>query len=216
MTLQVIGAGLGRTGTHSLAAALELLGFDPCYHILELDRNPGHLSLWSDALDGKPVDWNTIYESYRSAVEWPTVSFLPQVIAQYPQAKVILTQRDPGSWYESANATIFEGLELSAHNPNPARRESSAFKRQLILETVFGGKYRDKAHAIKVYMQHTINVMQLVPAERLLQYRVTEGWEPLCDFLGVDVPGEPFPRRNDRASHLNQMPDWARRRKDKD
>ena len=214
MTLKVIGAGFGRTGTHSLAVALEKLGFGPCYHFLEIDKNPGHVELWNDALDGKAVDWDVLYRSYHSAVEWPTVSFLPQLLRKYPEAKVILTQRDAKDWYESANATIFDGLELSQFNPDPSKQASGAMKRRLILDGVFSGKYRDKAYAIEAYQQHIRTVVDLVLPGRLLQFRVTEGWKPLCDFLDVPMLNEPFPRRNDRDSMLSEMPDWARKIKD--
>ena len=107
MSLKVIGAGLGRTGTHSLAFALEQLGFGPCYKITEVERNPGHVDFWNAALDGEPEDWDTLYASYHSAVEWPTVSFLQPLVAHCPAAKFILTHRDPEAWYESARVTIF-------------------------------------------------------------------------------------------------------------
>lgn len=214
MTLQIIGAGLGRTGTHSLAIALEKLGFGPCYHLLEIDKNAGHLQLWNEALKGKPINWSSLFQAYNSVVEWPAVSFLPQLLKTYPDAKFILTQRDAEAWYESAHVTIFEGLELSQHNPDPSKRASADFKRRLILEGTFSGKYRDKAHTIAIYKQHIRDVIALIPAEQLLHFDVKEGWQPLCDFLGASVPDEPFPIRNQRNKHLAQMPDWARKIKD--
>lgn len=216
MTLKVIGAGLGRTGTHSLALALERLGFGPCYHILEVNKNAGHLELWTDALDGKTVDWNKLFDSYVSSVEWPAIAFIPQVFAAFPEAKVILTLRDSEDWFASAIATIFPGLESSKFNPNPRNAESNAFKRRLILDTVFSGRYRDKAFAIEVYERHNRQVMDLVPPDQLLQYRVTEGWELLCSFLDKPVPDEPFPRKNDRESFIAQAPEWARKNMDSD
>ena len=123
--LEVIGAGFGRTGTHSLGLALEKLGFGPCYNVLEVSRNPGHTETWNSAIDGKTADWDMLFASYRSAVEWPAVSFLPEITRHYSEARAVLTLRDPESWYESASATIFDGLELSAHNPDPIKRERS-------------------------------------------------------------------------------------------
>ena len=114
--LEIIGAGFGRTGTHSLAVALETLGFGPCYHMLELGRNPDHASIWMNAIDGKTIDWPVFFQSYKSTVEWPVVAFLPQILREFPKAKVILTHRNPEEWFETANATIFEALELSAYN----------------------------------------------------------------------------------------------------
>jgi len=207
--LNVIGAGFGRTGTHSLAQALEILGYGSCYTIHDMDKNPAHRNLWRDALDGRAIDWNTLYQKYRSAVEWPTVAFLPDLFRHYPKARIILTLRDPASWYASAAATIFPGLEATAHHPDPERRAKSSLKRRLILEHVFEGKYWDKAHTIQIYEKHVRDVVELVPAGRLLQYRVTEGWEPLCHFLEVPVPDAPFPHRNERTDFRSSAPAWA-------
>lgn len=209
--LQIIGAGFGRTGTHSLAHALDTLGFGPCYTILETDRNPGHDEMWNDAIAGRPVDWRVLYQNYRSAVEWPTVSFLPQLLHHFPKANVILTLRDPESWYESAAATIFPGLEATAQHPDPEIRARISMKRRLILEQTFSGRYWDKDHAIQVYEDHVRDVIRLVPSERLLQYRVTDGWRPLCKFLDVRQPDEPFPRRNERTRFMASTPEWAKR-----
>lgn len=209
--LQIIGAGFGRTGTHSLAQALDTLGFGPCYTILETDKNPGHTEMWNDALNGRPVDWTALYQNYRSAVEWPTVAFLPQLLQRFPAADVILTLRDPESWYESAAATIFPSLEATAQHPDPEIRVRTGLKRRLILERTFSGNYWDKAHTIDVYQNHIRDVKRLVPADRLLQYRVTDGWRPLCDFLGVPQPDEPFPRRNERTRFMASTPEWAKK-----
>lgn len=209
--LQIIGAGFGRTGTHSLGLALEKLGFGPCYHMHELSKNPGHTEIWEKAVEGRPVDWDALFAGYRSTVEWPAVAFLPQIMDHYPTVKVILTLRDPESWYESARATIFEALELSAHNPDPAKRERSGLSRRLILERTFAGRYRDKPYAIQVYKGHIQNVVETVPPGRLLQYDVKDGWGPLCAFLDKPVPAGPFPRLNERADFIASAPDWAKK-----
>ena len=207
--LKVIGAGFGRTGTHSLSAALETLGFGPCYTLLDINKNIDHYSLWQQALDGQSINWKSLFQNYRAAVEWPTISFLPQILHQFPKAKVILTLREPNSWYESASSTIFPGLEASAKHPDPEIRTRSNLKRRLILEHVFSGNYWDKSHAIHVYQSHIRQVEQLVPPHQLLKYEVSEGWLPLCSFLAVSEPNEPFPRKNDRSSFLSSAPDWA-------
>jgi hypothetical protein len=209
--LQVIGAGFGRTGTHSLALALDELGFGPCYTLPEVDNNAGHVDLWNAALEGRAVDWSTLFQDYHSAVEWPTISFLPQLVRHFPEAKVILTLRDPESWYESAATTIFPALEATAKHPDAQIRERSNLKRRLILEKVFSGRYWDKTHTIQVYRDHVKVVEKLVPKKRLLHYQVTEGWSTLCAFLGVTEPDKPFPRRNERASFLASAPEWAKK-----
>lgn len=207
--LQVIGAGFGRTGTHSLGLALEMLGFGPCYTLLDTNKNPGHIDVWNNAIDGNPVNWNALYQNYRSAVEWPAISFLPQLIQQFPEARIILTLRDPESWYESAAATIFPGLEATARHPDPEIKARSHMQRRLILERVFSGKYWDKMHTINVYQNHIRDVINMVPANRLLPYRVRDGWGPLCKFLSLPEPDEPFPRQNERAGFLASAPEWA-------
>lgn len=208
--LEVIGGGYGRTGTHSLGLALEKLGFGPCYNMHEIARNPGHRELWSSALEGNRIDWDSMFSSYKSTVEWPGVAFFDDIIQQFPGAKVILTVRDPEAWYESAKNTIFEALELSAHNPDPDKRESQSLTRRLILDHTFRGRYWDKEFAIEVYQAHIDRVVRGVPKERLLQFEVKEGWEPLCIFLGKPVPDEPFPRVNERAEFMNSEPEWAK------
>lgn len=213
--VKVIGAGFGRTGTHSLGRALELLGFGPCYNLLEISAHPDHNEIWQDAMDGKPVDWDRLFASYNSAVEWPTIAFLPELLEYFPQAKVILTLRDPDSWYKSASETIFDALELSAFNPDPVNRKRSGIKRKLILEETFGSRYNDKGYAIEVYQRHQERVIELVPPDQLLQYHVEEGWAPLCEFLDQPAPDEPFPMLNRRKEFLDSAPEWARKIKQK-
>ena len=207
--LEVIGAGLGRTGTHSLAEALEILGFSPCYTIQSVDQNPEHQDLWEQAMEGVAVNWASLYQKYRSAVEWPTVAFLTSIIESFPNAKVILTIREPESWFDSATQTIFPALEASALNPNPEQRTSASFKRRLILEEVFQGRYWEKEFALALYRDHNQSVVNLVPEHRLLLYRIQEGWPKLCQFLELPEPDKPFPWRNRKSEFLNSAPDWA-------
>ncbi len=209
--LQVIGAGFGRTGTHSLGLALEKLGFSPCYNVLQVSKSPEHTALWNNAIDGKKIDWDRLFRDYNSSVEWPTVAFLPQVTQHFHQAKVILTVRESDSWYESAIKTIFNGLELSAYNPDPTKRERSGMLRSLILERTFQSRYRDRDFAIRVYEQHNQRVREMVPSNRLLEFNVKNGWKQLSDFLGKTAPDEPFPRLNVREDFLESKPDWAKK-----
>ena len=106
MSVRILGAGFGRTGTNSLKDALELLGFGPCYHMYEVAKNPSHVNIWNRAIDEKEVDWQDLFKEYQSAVDWPTVSFLPELLHEYPHAKVVLTLRDPEQWFETASNTI--------------------------------------------------------------------------------------------------------------
>jgi hypothetical protein len=208
--LQVIGAGFGRTGTHSLGLALEKLGFDPCYNIREVAKNVDHTKLWNNALDGKSIDWSHLFKDYRASVEWPGAFFYRVLVQHFPKAKVILTLREPGLWYESASNTIFEGLELSAHNPDLLKRESGSFYRRLILQSTFENQHNNREFAINVYKEHIQQVSKIVPSEKLLRFDVRDGWEPLCDFLQKPIPEEAFPWLNERTEFMASEPEWAK------
>ncbi len=204
----MIGAGLGRTGTTSLKAALERLGFGPCYHMTELFEHPEHLEAWRAAARGEPVDWEGPLENYRSTLDWPGAPFYEDMMEAYPEAKVILTVRDPGRWYESTRNTIYQ-MGATASSPLftlvswlvPRVRNvkrAGAIVSDLAWRDLFGGRFEDRDHAISVFNAWNEGVKRRVPAEKLLIYDVKEGWGPLCAFLGVEAPvDEPFPHLND-------------------
>ena len=193
MALQVIGAGFGRTGTLSLKLALEALGFGPCYHMLEVIRKPEHAAIWQRATRGEAVDWDALFADYQSGVDWPLCAFWEPLAAHYPNARVILSERDPESWFRSACDTIFQVLDKA-----PAGDDASqgSMARELICERTFGGRHHDRDHAIAVYEAHRQRVLDGVPPQRLLRFRAADGWPPLCEFLGVPVPEIPYPRVN--------------------
>ena len=196
--LKVIGAGFGRTGTLSVKQALEELGFGPCYHMTELFDKPGADELWDAIVRGAPADWNAVFAGYRAAVDWPACAFYKELMHVYPEAKVLLTVRDPEKWYESVYNTIYRvshrDLSISTH-----RRMVNA----LIWQGTFDGKFKEKDYAIAVFLRHSEEVKRQVPPEKLLVYDVKESWEPLCAFLGVEVPTDtPFPHLNDRDNFV--------------
>ncbi|HZS89059.1 MAG TPA: sulfotransferase [Chloroflexota bacterium] len=199
--LQVIGAGFGRTGTMSLKAALEQLGFNPCYHMVEVFSHPDHIALWRAIGEGQPADWEGLFRGYQAAVDLPASEFYEQLMQAYPEAKVVLTVRDPAQWYESASSTIFRvGRDERPFDPPPGFMEMvGAIMRRFCPEGV-----DDRAAAIAAFERHNRQVQERVPPERLLVYEVRDGWEPLCRFLGVDVPGASFPRLNDRQEFQNR------------
>jgi hypothetical protein len=200
MALAVIGAGFGRTGTLSLRDALERLGLGPCYHMYEVVENPEHVDLWQRAADGEAVDWDELLVSYRSAVDWPACSFWAELAARYPQAKVILTVRDPGRWFESAWSTIFPRIMRPVAEGDEVGRRRARMQRQLIVEQTFEGDIESPEHAQAVFLRHNEAVKRSAAPERLLVYEVGQGWEPLCRFLGLPVPDEPFPHVNAMAA----------------
>jgi len=208
MTLEVIGAGFGRTGTMSMKVALEELGFGPCYHMREVFTHPEHIELWRAAAQGKPVDWEQIFGGYRATVDWPACTFYNELMERNPDAKVILTVRDPQRWYDSAYNTIYRITGAASSSPifylasvvMPGAKRMKHARRmidELIWERDFEGKFEDQEHAIETFERHNEEVKQRVPAEKLLVYEVKEGWGPLCEFLGVEVPDKPFPHLND-------------------
>lgn len=210
MALQVIGAGFGRTGTASLKAALETLGFNKCYHMFEFMEHPEHARHWDDALKGKPVAWDRLLEGYQATVDWPGCTFYRELMDAYPDAKVVLSVRDPERWFESANATIFTaprgGLQqLLQLLTTPRMWRSVWVVWRLLHVQTFGRRERDKAPTIAVFKAHIEEVKRVVPPERLLVYEVKQGWEPLCRFLEVPVPETPFPHVNDTETFQQNM-----------
>ncbi len=208
MSLEVIGAGFGRTGTMSLKVALENLGFGPCYHMTEVFANPEHVELWEAAARDEPVDWDGLFRGYRATADWPGAAFYEELMARYPEAKVILTVRDPDRWYESARSTIYN-IQSVASSPVFSLaalfvprmrhlRRAASMAADLIWNQTFDGRFEDRRHAIEVFERWNEEVERRVPAERLLVYEVKESWGPLCEFLGVEAPvDKPFPHLND-------------------
>ncbi len=199
MTLSVVGAGFGRTGTMSLQSALQMLGLGRCYHMLEVAQNPDHASLWSAAARGRPTDWEALFEGYGAAVDWPTCYFWRELSEHYPEAKVLLSTRDPEGWYDSVKNTIYASMTSDITLAEPENRKRRLMARDIILDRTFDGRFEDRAHAIEVYNTHLAEVQRVIPAERLLTYEVADGWPPLCRFLGLPIPGEAFPRVNTTA-----------------
>lgn len=203
MTLEVIGAGVGRTGTYSLKLAINKLGFGPCHHMEEvLHHMPVQVPLWAAAARGHG-DWPAIYDGYRSAVDWPTAGFFRELNAAYPKAKFVLTVRSPESWVESFSHTIYKLLFAKDQFP-PEMREWLAMGTAIIAKTGFpGGLDLDQLKAN--FIAHNEAVKAVIPANRLLTYQVKEGWGPLCGFLGVPVPDGDFPRTNDRGEFWDRV-----------
>jgi len=208
MAIEVIGAGFGRTGTMSLKVALEELGFGPCYHMIELFGHPEHVELWEAASQGKTVNWDELFSGYRATTDWPACSFYKELMEKYPDGKVILTVRDPYGWYESTYNTIY-GMRRMVSSPifrlagvfRPGMGHAARMNDRLIWEDTFGGSLEDREGAIRIFEQHNEEVKACVPPDKLLVYEVKEGWGPLCEFLGVEVPEDkPFPHLNDTCA----------------
>ncbi|GAA1576148.1 sulfotransferase family protein [Actinomadura kijaniata] len=206
--MDVIGAGYGRTGTLSLKAALERLGFGPCHHMSEMLR-PGQLDAWRAKTRGEPVAWETLFSGYRSCVDWPSAAYWRETAEHYPDAKVVLSVRDPKGWVASMRATILD--RHSRQDSAPVRLMLGASRTlgtgvaKFVEMTSRMPEIRDfpglsDEELVAAFERHTREVVAAIPPERLLVFEVRQGWEPLCAFLGVPVPDEPFPRVNDTAA----------------
>jgi hypothetical protein len=201
MALKVVGAGFGRTGTLSLKHALEELGFSPCYHMMEVFPRPDHVAMWHQLAMGKAVDWDLLFRDFQATVDWPAARWWREIAAHFPQAKVLLSVRDPEAWYKSMTETIYQPMKSPVPDGVPELvRLQNEMARTAILGDTFDFRFEDKAHAIDVFRRHIEEVRSTIDPARLLVFDVREGWEPLCRFLEVPVPADPFPRLNDTAS----------------
>jgi hypothetical protein len=193
--MDVIGAGFGRTGTLSLKLALEVLGQGPCLHMVQVLDDPERAALFTRAAEGDLTSLDKALEGHRSTVDWPGTSFWRELTARHPAAKVVLTVRDPQRWYDSAHDTIFQAAEYARRND--LRSPQVTMLRTLVWDGAFGGRFADREHTMGVFTEHNAAVRREVPADRLLEFEVAQGWAPLCEFLGVPVPDAPFPHAND-------------------
>ena len=191
--------------------ALNRLGW-PCYHMKEVMAHKGdHLDFWievSRAEPGSRHDWERVFATYTATVDNPAACVWRELMAAYPDAKVLLTlhPKGPEAWYESTIETIYRWERSSLlrliEPIVPMMRKFGPMARRLVWERSHQGTLGDKARAIQRYQDHVEEVKAAVPHGRLLIFTVTDGWTPLCDFLGVPVPDEPFPRVNERAEAL--------------
>ena len=191
MTLQIIGAALPRTGTLSLKFALEKLGFGPAYHMTELIAHPEHRWKWAMAR-WRIAALDPIWREYASTVDAPGCMLWRKLAKRYPEAKVILTRRDPGDWVDSVQSTV--------GNPDHAKVILKSPLLPALLPLNPFGMSRKREKMIAHFERYGDEVRAAIPAERLLEYRAGDGWEPLCRFLGVPVPDLPYPHANTRRS----------------
>jgi hypothetical protein len=197
MTLAVVGAGLGRTGTVSLKGALEQLLGGPCYHMTEVFSHlDEHVPVWHAATRGEPVDWEALLGGYRASVDWPASAFWRPLSEAYPGAIVLLSVRDDAqTWWRSADRTVFDAMRKELP---PEMAAWYAMVSDLWRSTM-GESWDDPEVAMAAYERHNAEVRATVPPERLVEWRPGDGWAPLCEALGVPVPDAPFPHENTTA-----------------
>lgn len=208
--MQVIGVGFLRTGTTSLALALDRLGYGPCYNMRVLTTEPERAADWAAAMDGRTVDWGKVFAGYGCAVGSPATAFWRDIVDAFPDAKVVLTVRDPRRWYDSAAQTMSAVLARppllvrvlswrGPRRPDPVAQVLDRVQRTT-WEREIGGPFGERAEMAERFERHVAEVRAYVPEDRLLVFEVKDGWAPLCAFLGRPVPDEPFPRENDAAT----------------
>ncbi|KAI8343219.1 hypothetical protein BC941DRAFT_366946 [Chlamydoabsidia padenii] len=203
MTLEVIGAGLGRTGTQSLGVALEILGYRTHSMVKVLTDPTQDPGVWLRAKEQPSThkdEWETVYGNYDAAVGWPTATFYKELMDKYPTAKVILTLRDANEWFDLMLNTIFTqvNFQLPINTPHHLNHAVAMLK-----DVVMNGQTpnpldveADRAKFIKMYKDHIDQVKQYVPADRMLIMDLNEGWDNLCSFLGKPMPEIPYPSLN--------------------
>ncbi len=213
--IEVIGAGLPRTGTLTQKLALEQLGFAPCYHWVNVLADLNQVDVWNRALDGEAV-WDEVFAGQAATVDWPGGYFWRELMEAYPDAKVLLSVRDGEKWERSFRETIVglsHGEELMRLLASARGKVDPQWARYLeLVDRMFWGPqgsfsegWAEPAQLIEQMERHNENVKRGVPAERLLVWEVGEGWEPLCEFLSVPVPDGPLPHENDRDTFLERV-----------
>lgn len=221
--LKVIGAGLGRTGTESLKMALEQLGFGACYHMFELMKHPEHGEEWEKLRHGEKPDYDHLFQGYQATVDFPACIYYREFMAQYPEAKVVLSVRDADKWYDSASKTLFRGI------PSPILSlmrglglffksvrvfvEGYEWAQMLVHQNFFQGETHNREKIKAIFNAWNEEVQRTVPPEQLLIFEVREGWEPLCLFLNVPIPKTPFPHANASEGFQKNVMKRAFRRK---
>jgi len=206
------------------AALKHLLGGD-IYHMETVGmERPDHHKLWWKALAGTITksEWRQILAGYRGGVDYPVSFYYKEIMAVFPEAKVLLNVRDPARWYESVQGSIFQLMTTVNRWPCTwfttilGVRESMALVEALSRPAptcsttghgMFGAVEEGKETAVRFFEEHVAEVKKVVPEDKLLVWEVKEGWGPLCKFLGVAEPTIPFPRVNDTAEILSARRD---------
>jgi hypothetical protein len=203
VALEIIGAGFGRTGTLSLKTALEQLGYR-CHHMMEVMANPAQAPAFTAAAKGDTSGLAAALDGYRATVDWPSCVFWRDLLELNPDAKVLLSVRPSDRWWNSFRQTIYEVMTRPQPEGVDIPAEFLAVMEMgmtVVRDRSFGADLASMTdeQVVAVYEAHNQDVRDNAPADRFLEFDVVQGWEPLCAFLGVPVPDEPFPNVNDTA-----------------
>lgn len=195
MAIQLIGAGLGRTGTLSLKLALEQLLGGTCHHMMEAFAHPDELPVWHAAIRGEPVDFVALLSGYTAIVDYPGAAVWRELVEAFPDAPVLLSTRSSAAeWWDSASATILDTSREPTDDQGRRFREmiDDLFARKLTSDLT------DRDAVMAAYEAHNAAVRSTVPAHRLFEYQPGDDWGPLCAALDLPIPDEPFPHTNTR------------------
>ncbi len=215
--MKLIGAGLPRTGTLSQKVALETLGLAPCYHMVNVLGDLDRAQVWRRALGGEEP-WPEAFDGFNASVDWPGSFFYEKLIKAYPDAKILLSVRAADSWERSMRKTIwgmFYGDTLMRDLSSARARvdpQWHGFVEMMKEMWSRSGLIKDAGDAQlmpSVMERHNEEVRQTVPPERLLVWSVSDGWDPLCEFLELPVPSTPFPHVNDGDEFADRIVDGA-------
>ncbi|GJJ15985.1 hypothetical protein Clacol_010264 [Clathrus columnatus] len=191
---KVICLGLGRTGTTSLMEALNILELGPCYHMIRIfqNHNVEEVNTWINVSQGSTTldDIRTLLKDYNSIMDYPSAIYYEQLYQIYPDAKFILTTRDPVKWETSIKSTILQAInDVFPNVPNPDSWWTS-------IRTWFEKEMLDRYHKGKLYtdtqaelIAHNRRVMETIPADKLLIYEISQGWDPLRNKLVLEFGG---------------------------
>jgi len=200
MALRVVGAGLGRTGTMSLQAALQQLLGGRCYHMGETFGRPDDIPVWQAAIDGDLPDWSVFLADYVATVDWPACAFWRELADASPDAIVLLSSRaSADAWWKSAHDTIFQISSRPARPDDPDFVAAQLAMAIAMLTNTFTPDWMDETSAKRAYEEHNAAVRAAIDPARLVDWQPGDGWEPICAALSVPVPDEPFPHANTTA-----------------
>ena len=202
--MEVIGAGLGRTGTSSFCDAMDILGYK-CHHMKKLLMDPTDKSsklFYNTFLNKSAANWDEVYEGYNACADWTAAYFYKDLLARYPNAKVILTERSFEDWYKSMKNTIYTAFRgANKLEPGHPRYEFRELSRKIIVDGYIedDDKFLDVEFMRKYYDDHIKEIKEVVPANQLYCFQLGEGWEGICKFLDKSVPEVPYPKVNSTA-----------------
>ena len=220
--IQALVLGMSRTGTMSMKTALDQLGYKTL-HASNVHETPGGWMYWNEAIDakfygkGKPYakpEFDKLLKNYTAISDMPAILFVDELLAAYPDAKVVLTNRNADDWIVSMNKSVYVVLKERLnrfHETFDPRGFGACFVCIRRVVTIWaGGNMDDRAKLRQGYLDHYEHVRSAVPKRRLLEFESKDGWEPLCKFLGKDVPAGPYPRVNDADATVKLLRNVSR------